>query len=139
MRLHTDLLTHEDVVESVAGLPGVKITATGHGSMTHVGAYEVRLEGNGRMGGQWGNSASKGASWDEWGTVLARLFTLDPEMRVGDNKRPTYRNREHFDYATGNRFTGEGLPSDTHVRHWWKPRGQWEQYCATCTAVRRVG
>lgn len=116
-----------------------------HGSRTHKHAFEVALSGSGGRA-SFGRDFDA-ATWDEWGAFFGALYDADPEARCGGSvKDPTYRDREHYHFLTGDRFqqngTGSYLPKDTHPRHNWRWLGQWgdgDEYgfdCTKCSATR---
>lgn len=130
MRIHTNTLTIDDVYSATATLPGVYVTVSQHGSRSHARAFEVSLEGNGyrKNTGTHGAGDEIGATWDEWGVFIARLFEVDPEALFGTPKYPTYQNAYHFHMLTDDRFLEGNMPSDTHKRHTW----DWTVSGATC-------
>lgn len=136
MRVHTNVLSTIDVYKATEGLPGVHATAKWHGSRTHDGAIEISLEGNGyrKNSGNYGASDEYGATWDEWGVVIARLLDVDPKAVFGTVKRPVYDGSHDFHEQTRWRFEGLELPEDTHKRHNWQYAGPRAQSCKKCTA-----
>jgi hypothetical protein len=122
-------------------------------SRTHAYGYDITLEGSGGRNntGLYGAGDYNGATWDEWGAVFGRLFTLDPAARAGGTvARPVYANSEHFHWTTGHRFshemTGGQLPADTHKRHRWAHDGYSPgrsysvahcEHSSGCTAIQR--
>ncbi|MGO1566441.1 MAG: hypothetical protein ACTHXC_00325 [Brachybacterium sp.] len=141
MRLHTDKISASDLLEATRDhLPGVHVKLATHGSRTRTQGFEVRLEGNGHPvnSGNRGAGDTRGATWDEWGVVIARLFDVDPDALWGSNKYPVYQSRGAFHVQTDWRFEDLELPEDTHRRHHWEfteaPR---EFACTKCTALRR--
>lgn len=86
MRIHSDTLSVIDIYDAVSDLPGVYVTVSEHGSRARRKSFEVSLEGNGyaRKTGFYGSDRStRGATWDEWGVFLARLFDVDPRAFAG--------------------------------------------------------
>lgn len=138
MRIHSNELTMSDFADVVTDLDGVTVTVTQHGSRSHARAFEVRLRGNGRTGGQWGNTDAPSATWDEWGVFLGRLYAIDPYMMCGNAKAPVYLDRDDFDYQTDYRFDGGVIPEDTHVKHFWDFVDRYTQSCPKCSAVRNT-
>lgn len=137
MRIHTDTLTEQDIHRATNLLPGVYATVSAHGSRSRKTALEMSLTGNGyaRNTGQYGAGDEAGATWDEWGVVLAELFALDPKAFAGSAKHPVYRDQADYDQKTRYRFgAGEGLPEDTHKRHNWKPTRPGHFQCSKCSA-----
>lgn len=139
MRIHTDKVA--EVASAIYNttfnsLTGVYANIRRHGSRSRDGAVELRLEGNGyaRNTGQYGaDGYEQGATWDEWGVVLAAIFDTDPNAFAGSAKYPVYAGAGHFHAITCNRFTPEGLPGDTHKRHNW--RGGYPRTCTKCSAA----
>lgn len=131
MRLHTNTITESDVHQAVENLLGVYATVTRHGSRSHDHALEIRLEGNGYLTntGNGGAGATEGATWDEWGVMIARLYEIDPDALWGSAKYPVYRDVYHFHERTYDRFASGQMPENTHKRHKW----DWGQYGARCT------
>ena len=140
MRIHSDVLTIADVHRAASGLPGVYVTASQHGSRARRRAFNVSLEGNGhrKNSGLYGAAEEFGATWDEWGVFIARLFDIDPEAFWGTAKHPTYASPEGFHHLTGERFRSLELPADTHKRHRWDPAGDRRYSCHTCSATYRI-
>jgi hypothetical protein len=153
MRIHT-AATQQDIYRATADLPGVYAEITEHGSRTHAHAFELALEGNGSHASQWGTRDTQSATWDEWGVVMARIFAIDPDTRMGGSvKRPTYRDEEDFTWQTNGRFgawdvTADGfvagpMPADTHPVHRWDWQGldATKRYavaqCKKCSALKR--
>lgn len=150
MRIHTNDVqaVREAIREATASMPGVYAEHSAHGSRIRAGAVELRLEGNGRTGGQWGGTDNQSATWDEWGVVLQAIFDADPLAVAGGQKCPTYAGREHYEWATGRRFVAfrdwpRGLPTDTHKQHRWEymgdavTRAYSVHACTRCSAVKR--
>ena len=134
MKLHTNSLDALDTAALTANLPGCKLTATRHGSRSHRYAYELTLEGSSLTGGQYGLTPYRTATWDEWGTVIARIYRLDTQAVFGTVKRPTYSDWSDFNTRTDSRFSRDGLPADTHARHKWEYQSPHEFACTICTA-----
>ena len=118
-----------------------------HGSRTHERAFEVALSGSGGKpaGYARGTADYQTATWDEWGAFLGALFDADPQARAGGSvARPTYRDRQHYHFLTGDRFqrrynvAGQPtyLPKDTHPRHHWEFKGSFGFNCTKCKATR---
>lgn len=140
MRIHTSL-TRAQMLETVRGLPGVAAEVlTEQKSATHPRAFELILTGNGRYGTQYGNNPDvKSATWDEWGTVMGRIFDADPSARMGGTaKRPIYADAYDYHWQTDDRFADGVMPTDTHPVHRWDFTGTpGQQECKKCSAVRR--
>ena len=138
MRIHSDILTRQDIYTAVDNLPGVYVDVTEHGSRTHAAAYEVSLEGNGyaKNTGKYGAGDEIAATWDEWGVFLARLFDKDPDARCGAAKYPAYRNGYDFHAQTNDRFANLELPADTHKRHNFRSDIPGQAACTKCSAVK---
>lgn len=152
MRLHSDLVTVDDVRAAAATVPHVSVgTLTEHGSRKRDHAFEVTLSGTGVYGGAYGSYDGHVATWDEWGLVLAELYRIDPNMAAGPYPHNRRYELESFDWHTVNRFRTL-LPQDMHARHRWSYAGTFavtrmsrepgaplrysEQEC-TCGARRR--
>lgn len=139
MRIHTS--KPDQVAKAIytasARLDGVYATVTRHGSRSRAGAVELSLEGNGYQvnTGTRGAGSKQGATWDEWGVVLAAVFAADPEAFAGSQKRPVYADAEDFARKTCYRFDDGQLPEDTHRRHNWS-HGVRYACCTKCTAER---
>ena len=136
MRLNTNHIEYADFALAVRELPGVKVTATEHGSRSHARAFDVRLEGNGTRAG-YATKNHVGATWDEWGAFIAALYVIDPKALWGTPKSPVYLDSRDFHSATGWRFepTPGILPEDTHKRHRWLYLSPRVFQCAKCSAV----
>lgn len=117
MRIHTDILTHADVVEAVrlAGIETapnvrtVRLTDAGvreNGSRSRDHAFTLSLVGTSSRltngSGRYGTTfpGQHAATWDEWGIVLGELFRRDPNAIAP----PAYESGEHFRWSTGARF-----------------------------------
>ena len=59
------------------------------GSRSHNRAFSVRLAGSSPHNMQ--RLPDKSATWDEWGIFIERLFTLDPDAKIG-----VYNGRDDF-------------------------------------------
>lgn len=135
MRIHTnapaaDMLT-------LRYLDGIGATWTEHGSRSHMRAFEVQLSGSGyaRNSGTRGASSEKGATWDEWGIWLNKLFLLDPAARVGGTAaRPVYADRADFRECTGYRYDDLKI-GDQHRKHRWEYQRDGSFSCK-CGAAR---
>lgn len=142
MRIHTDELTMGSFFKATGDLPGVYLTITEHGSRSHARAFEVSLEGNGyrKNTGKYGAGDEFGATWDEWGVFLSRIFDLDPRALAGSAKYPAYDGRNDFHIKTADRFESLLMPTDTHKRHTWRYAGPgtgvWR--CVKCSAEKRL-
>lgn len=108
MRIHTDILTHADIVSAVraAGIETapnvrtVRLSVEGvkhHRSRSRARAFAVKLHGSSSR--QTQDGAGPAASYDEWGIFLAALFAIDPEAIAGP-----YDGAEFFHWTTANRF-----------------------------------
>lgn len=130
MRIHANNLTLNDIYAAVNDLPGVYVTVSQHGSRTHKAAFEVSLEGNGyrKNTGTSGAGDEIGATWDEWGVFIARVFDADPNAVFGSVSAPIYSDGYTFHLTTNDRFESLSLPDDTHKRHAW----EWTAQGATC-------
>lgn len=129
MRIHTDRLTHQDVIEAArrAGRYTVNVRFTEHGSQRRDHAFNVSLTGtssrrpNNAAGGRFANGLSDAhaATWDEWGMFLAELFRRDPAAVVPK----IYESGEHFRWTTGARFDTL-TPAEQHgaAGHKWSGR-----------------
>lgn len=143
MRLHTNAITEAQIHAATTDLPGVYATVSHHGSRSHERAFEVSLEGNGyaRNSGNAGAGYETGATWDEWGVFIARLYGIDRIAMWGSKSYPVYQDAESFHTQTDDRFQDGTMPSDTHKRHHWTtdyprtPLGV--SQCSKCTAVQR--
>ena len=123
MRIHSDILTREDLGGMLADLPGVYFDhISTHGSRQRARGIEVRLIGN----SPYLNMAKtdKAATWDEWGVFMARVFDKDSSALMGKETEAAFCARTNY------RFDTDGLPTDTHARHTWGERGQ----CTGCSA-----
>lgn len=158
MKLHSNVITLQDINAATSGMPNVYAEVATKGSRSHSAAFEISLEGNGYRGnsGQYGArdmSQPLSATWDEWGVFIGRLFVIDPDAVWGSVKNPVYRNAQHFHWVTGNRFAPSNvlretdprilgtrdlinLPADTHKRHSWVWNAG-SAYCKKCSAVQR--
>lgn len=127
MRLHSDILTWNDLLTATraAGMRGVFMETSEHGSRIRDHAFEVKLTGNSPRrpnGGVRPGKDDHAATWDEWGMFLADLFKIDPGMVAGDSGCPAYDGAENFHKATMGRF--ETLTADDqHRSHKWENIG----------------
>ena len=73
MRIHSDIITREDIHRATPA--DVAATVTTHGSRSRLQAFEVSLEGLGarhtrkKNSGQYGAGYEYAASWDDWGVL----------------------------------------------------------------------
>jgi len=138
MRLHSDIITRDDIYEATqeAGKNVVFAEVTEHGSRARRRAFEVKLTGtssrrpnSGKHGA--GDLDDRAATWDEWGMFLADLFGADPDMIVGTPGRPVYDGAVNFHLATVYRFMYL-TPDRQHKNHKWNNTGMswvWECDC----------
>lgn len=141
MRVHSDILTENDVLTAALQVGVIVHGLRTHGSRSRDHAINFYLEGNGVYGGQWGTMSEKSATWDEWGGVIGLLFTRDPLAHYGKH---SYQSADHFNWLTGNRFV-KGMPADHHYRHTWDYANReqnvtgryWVTPCKKCTAIIR--
>lgn len=123
MRLHSDIITADDV-RTAATFDGVGVhRLTEHGSRIRLRGLDVVLTGHGLRGGQFGSLGNaRSASWDDYGIFLAALYAIDSDMVVGTSaKRPTYSDRHHFEQVTHGRFRALRIGSEgIHHNHRWK-------------------
>lgn len=150
MRIHSDILTEQQIRGAVAEVPGVGIARlTVHGSRNRKRAFEVILSGHSKHGGQYGGLDFRTASWDDWGMVLARLYMLDRELTIPR----AYVDLEHFREVTVDRFLAESSvndcwvlvvddPDPIHHHHRWLYSNPRYSYCKgsrniDCTARLR--
>jgi hypothetical protein len=113
MRIHTDTLNVIDLFEA-ARIARADVTYTAQGSRSRDHSFDVTLTGfskrrpnSGKRGASW--SSEYAATWDQWGVFFAVLFDRDPSMFCGIAKRPAYRDRAHFHWATDDRFRSYGI------------------------------
>lgn len=145
MRIHANTLAPRDIYAATcaAGMTGVDVTLTDHGSRSRARAYDVKLTGtSGRRpnGGSRGaaNTDDYAATWDEWGMFLAALFAADDSLTIPS----AYVDADDFHFKTGGRYdtlTAEGQ----HKHHRWEYTGTAVtgsyvvHECKTCDATRR--
>lgn len=144
MRIHTsDAITAQILyaATSAAGMTGVDVDASRHGSRTHAQAWEVSLTGTSSRRpnpGTGGNYPSDlhAATWDEWGMFLAALYAVDPQMRAGGAKHPTYTSAEDFHAVTRDRYRVLTAPyQHGGGGHRWESDGE-AMWCTSCEAER---
>jgi hypothetical protein len=134
MRLHTDILTARQVYAATAGIDGVDVELTYHGSRSRDHAFDVHLIAESRKGRRRSNTGTYGAgydyaaTWDEWGLFFAALFEDDPQMTCW-----AYDGADDFSRSTGGRFDGE--PFTTHDQHRWVYSAPYVFTCK-CGAIR---
>jgi hypothetical protein len=115
------------VYAATAGIDGVSVELTSHGSRSRDHAFDVHLVAEQRKGRRRGNSGSYGAgydyaaTWDEWGIFFAHLFAIDPEMTCY-----AYDGADDYHWQTNGRFRldDDGRPDFVpHDQHRW----EWNQ------------
>lgn len=149
MRIHSDVITREDIHRAARHARVDLATFTDHGSRSRARAFDVKLEGESRRrpnGGASGAGSGYAATWDQWGVFLGFLFELDARMVT-----PYYKNKADFDRRTDNRFRTRGAwtddgerdgvtnwPRDAHGDHVFRFSGiPGQQACTKCSAVQR--
>jgi hypothetical protein len=143
MLLHTDVLTADHLL-AAAERAGVTLRSTDdwHRSRSRARAVDITLYGRGNRGGHYGAlGANKSGTWDEYGMFLAALYAIEgnANMRVNSG---TYEHSEHFQWATGERYTETFTPSDVHLRHKWESvfgsgvSGLYGEQVCECGALR---
>lgn len=145
MRIHANTLAPHQIYEATcaAGMTGVDVTLTDHGSRSRARAYDVKLtgtssrrpNGSNRDGESTDNYA---ATWDEWGMFLAALFAADDSLTIPH----VYADVDDFHFKTGGRY--HDLTADEqHKHHRWEYAGTavtgayMVHNCKTCDATRR--
>lgn len=104
MRIHSDILTEDDLRSAVASeinnnnytAATAYLEVSHHGSRKRDHAFEVHLYGDpGKdrhgiarrysTGGAYGTTDGiyRALTWVEWGDVICRLFTIDPRAIIG--------------------------------------------------------
>lgn len=149
MRIHTDVLTRDDIIDAAKYARVDLATFTDHGSKSRARAFNVKLEGESRRrpnGGASGAGSGYAATWDQWGVFLAVLFDKDPRMVT-----PYYSNKRDFNYQTLDRFQPRGTwtddgerdgvtfwPRDAHGDHKFEFSGiPYRHDCTKCSASKR--
>lgn len=111
MRIHTDVITREDLLRAQAAAITAEdgyvfLHAMEHGSRSRSHAFAVGLEGDGtrnrrRRNPGTGANRNKGyaATWEAWGRFLAYLYRLDPDMTS-----TYYKSAEDFHTKTHGQF-----------------------------------
>lgn len=145
MRIHTDTLTFNQVINAAMDMQDVYIDVTSHGSRKRDHAFELSVSAEPRKGRRPRNTGNRGAgegeaaaTWDEWGVIFARLFDIDPDMTCY-----AYDGTEDYHWKTGDRFR-DLATLDMHDQHRWEwvpaPSGSpWHESRCKCGAVRRWG
>lgn len=154
MRIHTDVLTFQDLIAAAEIARVDLVDSDEHGSRSRIRAFNVKLEGESRRrpnGGSSGAGSGYAATWDQWGVFLAVLFERDPEMLT-----PYYTDAENFADRTADRFgapevvmTSDGYreefraygwPEDAHGDHKFEYAGQPRTFeCRKCSATQNHG
>ena len=134
MRIHSNVLTYQDVYDAARHAKAHLDTASQHGSRSRSHAFEVKLRGLSRRRPNFYNGDGQyAATWDQWGVFFGLLFEADPDMLI-DGKE----DLDAFGYRTGWRFDNptefeHPLDHDHRFRYAGTPR---EQECK-CGAVQR--
>lgn len=155
MRLHSSVITLQDVYRAGQVDTACTVDATQRGSKSRARSFDValtafdepgrRVRNFGTSGGSWGSTEyDKAATWDEWGIFLARLFALDPDMIAGTAKHPNYADAADFGWRTDWRY-GDGsegfasMPDHVDMHHNWIVGEPYIQRCSHkgCSAIRR--
>lgn len=98
MKIHSDILTPQDILASVPDScylapfdqPGFGRTRIGMvGSRSRENGFIVRLAGSSRY--HMRSLPHKSATWDEWGIFIAALYELDDDALIGH-----YGGHENF-------------------------------------------
>lgn len=114
MRIHTDTLTHSELVAALPGGVYAYITAKGSRKRDH--AFEVTLyvfekdalhRRYGNSGG-YGRSDDVAATWDEWGVWIAKLYKSDHDALIGP-------------YESYSSFFDSTMKHRDYVQSWNKP------------------
>jgi hypothetical protein len=102
MKIHTDHVHISDMRDFIAADERLKNVALHlmeiSGSRSHGNAFVIRLTGSNKSAPQ-NMPGCKAATWDEWGWFLAAIFDAEPTAKCGH-----YKDREHFNEQTNNRF-----------------------------------
>ena len=99
MKIHSNIITEQDIREAVPqgcylaghynrdGIDWASVHV--EGSRSHERGFTVRLSGSSKSTMQ--RLPDKAATWDEWGIFIDRLFTIDPDAKIG-----WYADRDDF-------------------------------------------
>lgn len=135
MKIHTDILTHEDIADATraGGMRGVYTERESvRGSRSRARSFDITLRGNSTRrpnGGNRGADDGYAATWDEWGMFIQALFEKDPEAIIGQ-----YRSFDDFEMATHGRFESLTAPY-AHGNHTWIVNTAGTQECKFCEAA----
>ena len=117
MKIHTDILSYEAIrsaTVTAGAVYTVNLERVGSKSRDH--AFKLALTGT--SGRPANFREHEAATWDEWGMVLAYLYSIDPAMHCGKH---SYQSAAHFHWVTGDRFKTLTPPLQ-HKLHRWEPR-----------------
>lgn len=126
MRIHTDYLKYDDIIDILNTLHRIgriprhvvfkKVTE--HGSRDYERAFEVQLQamrkedGDGRRqgnSGSYGAGDNYAATFDEWGWFLSSLYEKDEYARAGSKENALYHDKDDFHEKTGLSYHPEAL------------------------------
>jgi len=98
MRIHTNTVDGSDIYAAALHANARVFKLDDHGSRTHTVAFEVNLSGNSPRRTQ--NDRDRyAATYEQWGIFLARLYTIDPDIKAGP-----YKNAVDFKAQTHGAF-----------------------------------
>lgn len=133
MRIHSDILTQDDLgtASVTAGVRFIKRSE--HNSRKRTHAFEVALSGDASHRSQ-ADREQYGATWDQWGIFLSALFNRDPEMVT-----PYYTSAADFHFQTNNRFARPLAFSERHRQHRWAHAGIYRNTQGDVTYFQCIG
>lgn len=138
MRTHTDTISSTDIYAATraAGMTGVSVTFTSHGSRKRDHAFNVNLTGTSSRPlntGKYGadQSGDTAATWDEWGMFLAHLYSVDPNMDA-----TYYADAADFHRQTGDRFRTLNATDQCPNHNWNHVQSIGGHECSKCSARR---
>lgn len=137
--LHSDTLTEAQILAAVRQAGAYAERLTTHRSRSRTVAFDLVLSGDSPRpanSGTRGANAHKAASWDQWGIVLAAMYSRDPHLVT-----PYYADAEQFHAVTVGRFDPVvGITSRTdpryHANHRWNAPTDFRGRECRCGAQR---
>lgn len=111
MRIHSDIITTDDIAKAAVKADMYLETFGKGGSRSRKNAFTVLASGNSTRNAM--SNEFKAATWDQWGVFLGILFDIDPDMHTGKN---SYADKYDFDFKTCDRFINETARNKIDVK-----------------------
>ena len=137
MKLHSDILTRDDVTTAARKADMILETFGQGGSRSRKNSFTVIASGNSTRNAM--SNEFKAATWDQWGVFLGILFDIDPLLHTGKHG---YEDAVDYHNKTDDRFSSarrDQIDVKSKHNHKWINAGAYYSECKSdfCTATVR--